>query len=254
MAVAAGRNDLCGGRRATSRPPRPRLPLLQRASGSVGGHDDGRGECRGRGGSPRLPVFLRRQTRALRRLRADRRFIAFKPTATRAKCGAMRQDLVYALAFDSRGRADRGHRKSRISCTASIPIIRSRGCAPRVHADHRAWSRLPMERSSQSPGNIGKLFSVGPVTEASGTYESDVLDAGAFTYWGRASGPDARQARGGVEFRDAQRQSGSSAAELESLAEAERRADRIAAGAIPGIQGDADRRGRTRPKWKSRTR
>jgi hypothetical protein len=34
-------------------------------------------------------------------------------------------------------------------------------------------------------GNIGKVFSIGPALEASGTYESDVLDAGSFSYWGR---------------------------------------------------------------------
>ena len=34
-------------------------------------------------------------------------------------------------------------------------------------------------------GNIGKVFSIGPALESSGTYESDVLDAGSFSYWGR---------------------------------------------------------------------
>ena len=34
-------------------------------------------------------------------------------------------------------------------------------------------------------GNIGELFAIGPRMEASGTYESEVLDAGAFSYWGR---------------------------------------------------------------------
>jgi len=36
-------------------------------------------------------------------------------------------------------------------------------------------------------GNIGKVFSIGPGTESSGTFESDVLDASAFSYWGRLS-------------------------------------------------------------------
>jgi hypothetical protein len=47
-------------------------------------------------------------------------------------------------------------------------------------------------------GNIGKLFSVGPGLEASGTYESDVMDASAFSYWGRiGSQPEAQS---GVTF------------------------------------------------------
>ncbi len=36
-------------------------------------------------------------------------------------------------------------------------------------------------------GNIGTIVSIGPDLEASGTFESDVFDAGAFTYWGRLS-------------------------------------------------------------------
>jgi len=34
-------------------------------------------------------------------------------------------------------------------------------------------------------GNIGKVFQIGPGLAAAGSYESDVLDAGAFSYWGR---------------------------------------------------------------------
>jgi len=36
-------------------------------------------------------------------------------------------------------------------------------------------------------GNIGKVFRVGPGLEKSGSFESEVLDAGSFTYWGRIS-------------------------------------------------------------------
>jgi hypothetical protein len=34
-------------------------------------------------------------------------------------------------------------------------------------------------------GNIGKLFKIGPGLDHDGTFESDLFDAGAFTYWGR---------------------------------------------------------------------
>jgi hypothetical protein len=34
-------------------------------------------------------------------------------------------------------------------------------------------------------GNIGKLYEIGPGLEKDGVYESDLLDTGAFTYWGR---------------------------------------------------------------------
>lgn len=36
-------------------------------------------------------------------------------------------------------------------------------------------------------GNIGKIYRLGPATEKSGTLESDAMDAGFFTQWGRLS-------------------------------------------------------------------
>ncbi len=96
------------------------------------------------------------------------------------------QDLVYALAFDARGRAIAG--------------TGNRGYLYRIDSDHsytrlRSLASMQVTGLTSAPdgtlyavtGNIGKLFAVGPNLEASGTYESDVLDAGAFTYWGRAS-------------------------------------------------------------------
>ena len=94
------------------------------------------------------------------------------------------QDLVYALAFDARGRAIAG--------------TGNRGYLYRIDSDH-SFTRLRSLASMQVTGlcsgpdgtlyavtgNIGKLFAVGPNPESSGTYESEVLDAGAFSYWGR---------------------------------------------------------------------
>ena len=94
------------------------------------------------------------------------------------------QDLVYALTFDSRGRAIAG--------------TGNRGYLYRIDSDHsftrlRSLASMQVTGLTAAPdgtilavtGNIGKLFAVGPGLESSGTYESDVLDAGAFTYWGR---------------------------------------------------------------------
>jgi hypothetical protein len=97
-------------------------------------------------------------------------------------------DLVYTLAFDARGRVVAG--------------TGNRGYLYRIDSDH-SFTRLRSLTSMQVTGlvsapdgtlfavtgTIGKLFSVGPGMETSGTYESEVLDAGAFSYWGRiASG------------------------------------------------------------------
>ncbi len=96
------------------------------------------------------------------------------------------QDLVYALAFDSRGRVIAG--------------TGNRGFLYRIDSDHsytrlRSLTSMQVTGLTSAPdgtvyavtGNIGKLFAVGPNLEPSGTYESDVLDAGAFSYWGRIS-------------------------------------------------------------------
>ena len=50
-----------------------------------------------------------------------------------------------------------------------------------------AFCSSPDGRIYAVTGNIGSIVSIGPGREASGTYESDVFDAGAFTYWGRLS-------------------------------------------------------------------
>ena len=36
-------------------------------------------------------------------------------------------------------------------------------------------------------GNLGKLYQIGPALEREGSVESEVLDAGSFTYWGRVA-------------------------------------------------------------------
>ena len=96
------------------------------------------------------------------------------------------QDLVYALALDSRGRAVAG--------------AGNHGAIYRLDSDH-SYTRLlnvaptqvtgfcssPDGRLFAVTGNIGKILVIGPDLELSGTFESDVLDAGAFSYWGRVT-------------------------------------------------------------------
>jgi sugar lactone lactonase YvrE len=96
------------------------------------------------------------------------------------------QDLVYALSFDQQGRLLAG--------------TGNRGNLYRIDSDH-SYTRLlnvdPTQitgllRSSDGrlyavTGNIGKLLAIGPELEASGSLESDVLDAAGFSYWGRVT-------------------------------------------------------------------
>jgi len=94
------------------------------------------------------------------------------------------QDVVYALAFDPQGKV--------------IVGTGNRGNIYRLDSD-QAYTRLLNVAAAQVTGfaagangglyavtgNIGGIFSIGPEREPSGTLDSDVLDAGAYSYWGR---------------------------------------------------------------------
>lgn len=96
------------------------------------------------------------------------------------------QDVVYAVGFDQSGHTLLG--------------TGNRGKIYRLDSD--AMSTLLLEATPTQvtgfgtsamgdlyaiTGNIGKVFRIGPGLEKSGTFESDVLDAGSFAYWGRIS-------------------------------------------------------------------
>jgi hypothetical protein len=96
------------------------------------------------------------------------------------------QDLVYALAFDGRGRVMAG--------------TGNHGDIYRLEGDHKYWKLLSLSSTQVTgfcagtggkvyavTGNIGKIFSIGPELEQTGVYESDIFDAGGFSYWGRLS-------------------------------------------------------------------
>jgi sugar lactone lactonase YvrE len=96
------------------------------------------------------------------------------------------QDLVYALAFDGRG--------------SVIAGTGNHGDIYRLEPDHKYWKLLSLSSTQVTgfcagaggrlyavTGNIGKIFSIGPELEQTGVFESDIFDAGAFSYWGRLS-------------------------------------------------------------------
>lgn len=96
------------------------------------------------------------------------------------------QDLVYALAFDGRGRL--------------IVGTGNHGDVYRLEPDHQYWKVVSLSSTQVTgfcagaggklyavTGNIGKIFSIGPELEQTGVFESDIFDAGAFSYWGRLS-------------------------------------------------------------------
>ena len=94
------------------------------------------------------------------------------------------QDVVYSLAVDTGGKVifgtgNRGNIYRLDDDRTSTRLVR---VAP---AEVTGLAVAPSRRIYAVTGNIGEIFSVGPEREPSGTMESDVLDAGAFTYWGR---------------------------------------------------------------------
>ena len=94
------------------------------------------------------------------------------------------QDVVYALAFDGQGRlvmgtGNHGNVYRLDSARFSTKLL---NVAP---AQVTGFAAGPNGRLYMATGNIGQVYSLGPELEASGTYESDVLDARAFSNWGR---------------------------------------------------------------------
>ncbi len=93
-------------------------------------------------------------------------------------------DVVYALAFDAQGKviAGTGNRGNIYRLDSDQTYTRLLNLAA---AQVTGFAAGANGRLYAVTGNIGEIFSIGPERESSGTLESDVLDAGAFSYWGR---------------------------------------------------------------------
>ncbi len=93
-------------------------------------------------------------------------------------------DVVYAMAFDRAGH----------------PVLGAgnKGTLYRIDSPQRYTSLVSLASNQitaliathdgailASTGNVGKVYQFGPQTEKTGFIESDVFDAGAYSYWGR---------------------------------------------------------------------
>jgi hypothetical protein len=94
------------------------------------------------------------------------------------------QDLVYALAFDAQGRllAGTGNHGNLYRIDSDYSYTRLLNVEP---TQITGLLRAPEGRLYAVTGNIGKVIAIGPELDPSGVFESDVLDAGGFSYWGR---------------------------------------------------------------------
>ena len=96
-----------------------------------------------------------------------------------------RDDLVYALAFDTNGKllagtGNQGHIYAISSEDDFTDLLKA--SATQVTGFAKAANGGLYASSS----NLGKIFLLGGSPETEGTYESDVFDAHIFSRWGRA--------------------------------------------------------------------
>src|SRR5882672_7993126 len=108
------------------------------------------------------------------------------PDGSPMRLWSSREDLVYALGFDQRGRllagtGNRGHIFAINGVDDFTDLVKASG------TQITAFAGTPGGGLYASSSNLGKVFLFGPGSETEGTYESDVLDARLFSRWGRAS-------------------------------------------------------------------
>ena len=97
-----------------------------------------------------------------------------------------REDLVYALGFDQRGRllagtGNRGHIFAINGVDDSTDLVKASA------SQITAFAVAPGGGLYASSSNLGKIFELGPQPDSEGSYESDVFDARGFSQWGRGS-------------------------------------------------------------------
>ena len=108
------------------------------------------------------------------------------PDGSPRKVWSNAQDIVYAIGFDAGGlplvgTGNRGKIYRLDSDTVSTLLL---DASP---TQVTGFGRGPNGSLYAITGNIGKVFRLGPGFEKKGTFESPVLDAAAFAYWGRIS-------------------------------------------------------------------
>jgi hypothetical protein len=96
-----------------------------------------------------------------------------------------REDIVYALAFDSHGKllagtGNRGHVFAIDGPDDYSDLLKA--AASQV----TGFAKAPGGGLYAATSNLGKIFVLGPGLEKEGSYESDVFDAKIFSRWGRA--------------------------------------------------------------------
>ena len=107
------------------------------------------------------------------------------PDGSPTRLWTSREDIVYALAFDTQGRlvagtGNRGHIFAMRSEDDFSDLLKAGS------SQVTAFAKAPGGGLYAAGSNLGKIFVLGPGPQSEGTYESDVFDAKIFSRWGRA--------------------------------------------------------------------
>jgi hypothetical protein len=94
------------------------------------------------------------------------------------------RDTVYAIAFDAESRVLLGAGNKGTMYRIDTPSLYT-SLLNVVSSQITALVAGPAGVLYGATGNVGKVFRFGPGLEAEGTVESDVLDSGQFSQWGR---------------------------------------------------------------------
>jgi sugar lactone lactonase YvrE len=107
------------------------------------------------------------------------------PDGSPERLWSSRDDLVYALAFDQKGRLLAGTgNKGRIF---AVPGRDDYTDLIKAEANQvTAFTKAPGGGIYASTSNLGKIFLLSGAPDGEGSYESDVFDARIFSKWGRA--------------------------------------------------------------------
>jgi sugar lactone lactonase YvrE len=96
------------------------------------------------------------------------------------------QDIVYAIGFDNESRTllGTGNRGKVYRLDSDVISTELLDASP---TQVTGFGKGPKSELYAVTGNIGRVYRLGPGLEKSGWFESEVLDATSFAYWGRIS-------------------------------------------------------------------
>jgi len=96
------------------------------------------------------------------------------------------QSIAYAIGFDAAGNPLVGTGNKGTVYRIDSPLVSTDVLSAPPTQVTAFWQNSGGTLYAAT-GNVGKVYRIGPGLDKSGTLESDVLDAGMFSYWGRLS-------------------------------------------------------------------